>query len=117
MQALAKLLCWSLDSKVGEAVESQQKQFAEQREHGFEVWGEPFVFLRVPRLINLRADPFERAMTESIGYDRYMIDHLFMLVPAQSFVAEFLATFKDFPPRQTPSSFTIDQVLEWALDS
>ena len=86
--------------------------FAEQRAHGFEVWGEPFVFLRVPRLFNLRADPFERAHLESIGYDRWMIDHLFLLVPAQAFVAQFLQTFQEFPPRQTPASFTIDQVME-----
>ena len=85
--------------------------FAEQRAHGYEVWGEPFVFLRVPRIFNLRSDPFERAFHESIGYDRWMLDHLFFLVPAQAYVAQFLETFKEFPPRQTPASFSIDQVL------
>ena len=86
--------------------------FAEQRAHGFEVWGEPFVFLRVPRIIDLRTDPFERALHESISYDRWLLDHLWVLVPAQEFVGEFLATFQEFPPRQTPASFTIDQVME-----
>ncbi len=86
--------------------------FAEQREHGFEVWGEPFVFLRVPRLFNLRSDPFEIAQEVGIGYDRWFIDHLFLLVPAQQFVGQFLASFQEFPPRQTPASFTIDQVME-----
>ena len=70
------------------------------------------VFLRVPRIINPRADPFERAIHESIFYDKYMIDHLFFLVPAQVFVADFLKTFQEFPPRQTPASFSIDQVLQ-----
>jgi arylsulfatase len=86
--------------------------FAEQRAHGFEVWGEPFVKLRVPRVFNLRTDPFERAFHESIGYDRWMIDHLWLFVPAQDYVANFLGTLEEFPPRQRPSSFTVDQVLQ-----
>ncbi len=92
--------------------ENYKLVFAEQRAHGFEVWGEPFVPLRVPRVFNLRADPFERAHHESIGYDRWMIDHLWTLVPAQQFVGQFLMSFKEFPPRQKPASFSIDQVME-----
>ena len=86
--------------------------FAEQRSHGFDVWQDPFVQLRFPKLFNLRTDPFERADHEAIGYGQWRADRMFALVPAQSVVAEFLATFQEFPPRQKPSSFSIDQVLE-----
>jgi len=86
--------------------------FAEQRVEGFNVWGEPFVFMRIPKLFNLRTDPFERADHESSYYDDWMIKHMFVLVPAQQFVAGFLSTFTEFPPRQKPASFSIDQVLE-----
>jgi hypothetical protein len=62
--------------------------------------------------MNLRSDPFERAFHESIGYDLWLIDHLFLLVPAQAFVGNFLSSFQEFPPRQNPASFTIDQVMQ-----
>ncbi len=86
--------------------------FAEQRAHGYEVWQEPFVFLRLPKLFNLRSDPFEEADEIGIGYPRWRFEHLFVLVPAQDIVGKFLMTFGEFPPRQTPASFTIDQVME-----
>jgi len=86
--------------------------FAEQREHGFNVWEEPFVALRVPKIFNLLTDPFERADHESISYAQWRIDRLYLLVPAQALVGNFLSTFQEFPPRQTPASFSIDQVLE-----
>ncbi|MCZ6491851.1 MAG: arylsulfatase, partial [Acidobacteria bacterium] len=86
--------------------------FAEQRAKGFDVWQEPFVPLRLPKIFDLRADPFERADHESIGYSRWRIDRVYLLVPAQAFVGNFLKTFREFPPRQKPGSFSIDQVLE-----
>jgi arylsulfatase len=86
--------------------------FAEQREHGFEVWREPFVELRLPKLFNLRADPFETADHEGMDYERWAVEHLFLLVPAQQYVGKFLGTFKDYPPRQKPGSFSIDAALE-----
>ena len=86
--------------------------FAEQRAHGIDVWREPFVFLRAPKLFNLRSDPFEEADLIGIGYERWWAEHMFVFVPAQAFVARFLSTFQEFPPRQTPASFTIDQVME-----
>ena len=85
--------------------------FAEQRAHGFDVWEEPFAILRLPKIFNLRTDPFERADHEGIGYPRWRLDRTYVLVPAQTLVGEFLATFQEFPPRQAPSSFTIDQVM------
>ncbi|MBP9146875.1 MAG: arylsulfatase [Thermoanaerobaculia bacterium] len=84
--------------------------FAEQRAHGFDVWEEPFVELRVPRLFNIRADPFELA-EHSWQYWKWRADRMFLLVPAQQYVGQFLATFKEFPPSQKPGSFSLDQVL------
>ncbi len=85
--------------------------FAEQRAHSFEVWEEPFVTLRVPRLYDLRTDPFERADHEGIDYKRWRFDRIFLLVPAQAYIANFLQTFQEFPPRQKPGSFNLDHVL------
>ena len=86
--------------------------FAEQRAHSLNVWQDPFVVLRLPKLFNIRSDPFETADHENIDYGRWRFEHLFLLVPAQQYVGKFLSTFKDFPPRQKAGSFGIDQVLE-----
>jgi arylsulfatase len=86
--------------------------FMEQRAEGLDVWREPLVRTRVPKIFDLRADPFERADIESGAYERWFIDRAFLLVPAQAVVRQFLATFKDFPPRQKPASFGIDQAIE-----
>ena len=66
--------------------------------------------LRAPKVVDLRADPFERATEESIYYHDWLIRRMFVFVPAQAGVAQFLETFKEFPPRQRPASYTIDQV-------
>ncbi len=86
--------------------------FAEQRSHGFDVWQDPFVQLRLPKLFNLRMDPFERADHEAMNYGQWRIERVYALVPVQGIVGEFLGTFAEFPPRQKPASFSIDQVLE-----
>jgi arylsulfatase A-like enzyme len=86
--------------------------FAEQRSEGFDVWQDPFVTLRVPKLFNIRSDPFETADHESMDYERWRVEHLFLLVPAQQYVGRFLSTFKEYPPRQKAGSFGIDQVLD-----
>jgi len=85
--------------------------FAEQRAHGFDVWQEPFVQLRVPRLFNIRADPFEEADASWENW-KWRLDRAFLLVPAQQYVGKFLATFKEYPPSQKVGSFSLDQVLE-----
>jgi arylsulfatase len=85
----------------------------EQRCQGtLQVWAEPFTRLRLPKLFNLRTDPFEFADTTSNTYWDWFIDRVFLIVPAQAIVAEYLQTFVEFPPRQKAASFTIDQVLE-----
>jgi arylsulfatase len=85
--------------------------YIEQRTEGLEVWAEPLVTTRLPKLISLRADPFERAQHEGIGYRRWWIDRIYLLVPAQAYVARWLASFKEFPPRMKPASFSLDQVM------
>jgi arylsulfatase len=99
-------------SLVGLRYDQWKIVFAEQRAHGFDVWQEPFVPLRVPKLFNLRSDPFETADHEGMDYERWRVEHLFVLVPAQQYVGRFLATFKEFPPSQKPGTFGVDQVLE-----
>ena len=68
--------------------------------------------LRLPKLFCLRTDPFERADHEAEGYGNWRLDRAFVLVPAQAFVASHLATYQEFPPRQKPGSFSLDQVLD-----
>ena len=87
--------------------------FMEQKSPGtFRVWMEPFVPLRVPLIFNLRRDPYERATITSNTYFDWLLDRAYLLVPAQAYVGKFLETFKEFPPRQKPASFSLDQVME-----
>jgi arylsulfatase len=85
--------------------------FQEQRGEGFDGWQEPYSTLRVPKVYNLRSDPFEAA-DHSIDYLHWRFDRLFLLVPAQQYVGQFLASFKEYPPSQKVGSFSLDQVLE-----
>jgi arylsulfatase A-like enzyme len=87
--------------------------FMEQRAAGtLRVWAEPFVVLRLPKLYNLRTDPFERADITSNTYYDWFLHRDYIIFAAQAIVSEFLATFKEFPPRQKAASFTIDQAME-----
>jgi len=87
--------------------------FAEQRAPGtLQVWAEPLTHLRVPKIFNLRMDPYEKADITSNTYYDYLLNHAFLIIPAQQRIAEFVETFKEFPPRQKAASFSIDQVLE-----
>ena len=75
------------------------------------IWANPFTALRVPKIFNLRTDPYERADITSNTYYDWMIDHIFLLVPAQAYVGQFLATFKEYPQRQKADTFNLDVVL------
>jgi arylsulfatase len=87
--------------------------FMEQRATGtLQVWSEPFVPLRIPLIFNLRRDPYEFANITSNTYYDWVLDHAFLLVPAQDIVGEFLITFKDYPPRMKAASFSLDKVME-----
>ncbi len=87
--------------------------FMEQRvETTFEAWANPFTPLRVPLIFNLRRDPYERAQKTSNTYYDWWVDRVYLLLPAQVYVGDFLTTFKEFPPRQKAASFTLDKVME-----
>jgi len=87
--------------------------FLEQRATGtLQVWIEPYTQLRVPKIFNLRTDPYERADITSNTYYDWMLDRAWLVMPAQAFVAEMLQSLIEFPPSQTPASFTIEQLLE-----
>ena len=108
-----EFLYWTDDGDLAALRYGQWKlSFLEQRAHGFDVWEEPFVQLRVPKLFTLRGDPFERADEEGIGYDTWRMERVFALVPAQAFVTNWLQSFKEFPPRQKAATFGIDQVMD-----
>jgi arylsulfatase len=66
----------------------------------------------VPLIENLRRDPYERATITSNSYFEWLLDRAYLLVPAQAYVGQFLATFKEFPPRQKAASFSLEQVME-----
>jgi arylsulfatase len=95
--------------------------FMEQRVQGtLQIWAEPFVALRVPKLFNLRTDPFERADYTSNTYYDWFLDNDYLALAATFIMTQFLETFTEFPPRQKAASFTIDQAvakLEAALTS
>jgi len=92
--------------------------FLQQKATGLDVWREPFISVRFPYLVDLRADPYERAMvpgpsgrSASYEYDKWHAQRMWALVPAQTIVASFLQTFEDFPPRQKPGSFSVGDAL------
>lgn len=98
---------------VGMRYENWKVVFEEQRAPGtLRIWAEPFTRLRVPKLFDLRADPYERADITSNTYYDWLMSNVYVMVPAQAEVARFLDTFRDFPPRQRAASFSIDQILE-----
>lgn len=80
------------------------------------VWSKPFTKLRVPLIINLRTNPYERAPITSNTYYDWLMDHAFLLVPAQSYTAQFISSFRDFPPRQKSAAFNLEGVLKQMQD-
>ena len=84
---------------------------AVQRAHTMRLWAEPFVKLRLPYIMNLRRDPFERAEINSNTYWDWMVDHVPQMYEMQAVVASEIAAFAKFPPRQKPASFNLDAVL------
>jgi len=113
-----EFLYWTDDGNLAALRYDQWKvHFLEQRGHGFDVWQEPFVELRLPKLVSVRSDPFERAHHEGMGYQKWRMERAFVLVPAQSFVANWLSSFEEFPPRQKPGSFSLSQVMDKLTDA
>jgi arylsulfatase A-like enzyme len=86
--------------------------FMEQRVEGtLRIWAEPFVTLRLPKIYNLRTDPFERADITSNSYYEWFLYHDYIALAASIIIVPFLESFKEFPPRQKPGSFSLDQAL------
>ena len=86
--------------------------YAEQRAHTMALWTEPFVWLRLPKLFNLRRDPFERADTDSDGYWVWHMNHVFVFYKGNEIILEHMKTYKDYPPSQMPGSFTMNNAKE-----
>jgi arylsulfatase len=107
-----EFLYWNDDGAlVALRYQNWKMTFKEQEHEGIAVWEREFTELRLPNIYNLRADPFERG-PESLEYSRWKVDRAFLLVPAQAMVGRYLASFKDFPIRQKPASFNLDQVMQ-----
>jgi hypothetical protein len=87
--------------------------FMEQRAPGtLAVWGEPFTALRLPKMYDLHADPYEQADITSNTYYGWELEQGYVLLAGSTLTGEFLKTFKNFPPSQRPATFTIDQAME-----
>src|SRR5262249_30963868 len=92
--------------------------FEEQREPGtMKVRSEPFVTLRVPKLFNLRTDPFERADITSVTYYDCFVNHVYLLLPSHAFVEQYLQTSRKYPQREKVTSFNLDDVLRKRQES
>ena len=85
--------------------------FAEQRSKGLDVWREPLSKMRIPKMFDLRSDPFERG-EESFYYNTWFVEHVPSQYAAQAVVHQWMESFKEFPPRQKSASFTVDQIVE-----
>ncbi len=86
--------------------------FLRQNSVGIKVWETQFEELRWPMLTNLRMDPFERASDESTGHPQWSAERMFVLAPAGAYVGNWLQSFREFPPRMKPGSFSLDRVME-----
>jgi len=91
--------------------------FSEQRAEGFNVWEEPFVDLRVPKLFNLRRDPFEKASVESDNYVDWRFRRVFLIGDMEVRLSKFLDTFRgnQYPPRQRPATFSVNYMVDDVL--
>ncbi len=105
---------WTDDGSVAAVrYENWKITFLKQQAEGLRVWQEPFTALRAPLITNLRMDPFERAEHENaMGFQKWYLDHMFVIAPAAAYVGQWLQSFKTFPPRQKPGTFNLDRVME-----
>jgi arylsulfatase A-like enzyme len=108
-----EFLYWTDDGQVAALRYNDWKiTFLRQNAHGMHVCQAPFEQLRMPMVGNLRTDPFERAHKEGIGYGKWQFEHMWAFAPAGAYVGQWLQSFKDFPPRQKPGSFNLNNVME-----
>ena len=103
---------WSDDGELMALRVHQYKiVFAEQRSTGLDVWREPLSKMRIPKMFDLRSDPFERG-EESFKYNDWFVEHVPFQYVAQAVAFQWLESFKEFPPRQKAASFSVDQIVE-----
>jgi arylsulfatase len=108
-----EFIYWTDDGSVAALRYDDWKiSFLRQNSVGIKVWETPFEPLRWPMVTNLRMDPFERASDESTGHPVWAAARMFALAPAGAFVGQWLQSFREFPPRQKPGSFSLDRVME-----
>jgi arylsulfatase A-like enzyme len=87
--------------------------FCEQRQTGqLDIWANPFTCLRLPKMFNLRMDPYEHAEISGSLYDQWRAENAYLIFDGVNRAAAFLSTFVDYPPSQAPASFSIDQIVE-----
>jgi arylsulfatase len=111
-----EFLYWTDDGSVAALrFRNWKLSFLKQMEDGFKVWIHPFAELRAPLLTNLRMDPFENAQEIGMDYQRWFLEHMFMIAPGAAGIAKWLQSFKEFPPRQKPGSFNLDRVMEMMI--
>ncbi len=112
-----EFIYWTDDGSVAALRRGDWKiNFLEQEAHGFDVWSEPFKVLRFPALTNLRMDPFERAKEENaMGYVSWAAERMYVIAPASAYVAQWLQSFEEYPPRQAPSSFNLENVMDMVM--
>jgi arylsulfatase A-like enzyme len=108
-----EFIYWTDDGNVAALRYNNWKvTFLVQNAHGLHVWQEEFSPYRAPMIENLRSDPFERAEYEGIDYGHWYLDHAFVIAPAAVYVGQWLQSFREFPPRQKPGTFSLDRVME-----
>jgi len=113
-----EFLYWTDDGSVAALRYKQFKvTFLKQNAHGLHVWLEPFEVLRAPLLTDLRTDPFELAHDIGMGYDRWFVEHMFVFAPASAYVGQWLQSFREYPPRQKPGSFNLNNVMEAVMSN
>jgi arylsulfatase len=90
--------------------------FLRQNAVGFEVWSAPFEELRWPMITNLRMDPFERAYDQTDGWVHWQTERIFAIAPASAYIAKWLESFQEFPPRMKPASFSLGDAMKAATE-
>jgi arylsulfatase A-like enzyme len=110
-----EFIYWTDDGSVAALrYDNWKLTFLRQNSVSIKVWETPFEELRWPMLTNLRMDPFEKACDETVEHPMWAAERMFVLAPAAGYVAQWLQSFRDFPPRMKPGSFSLDRVMEAA---